>query len=109
MHRISDRIIFCSFRLRRFPQRHLRARDIRLEHTIKLWSIPTIKNLVKSHADILFLPVFAAAKELSSGELTEIPTALTGTTISAVCAHHKNKWLNPLMECFIRLCREAAP
>lgn len=109
MHRISDRIIFCSFHPRRFLQRPLRARDIRLEHTIELWSIPTIKNLVKSDVGISFLPVFAAAEELASGELTEIPTALTGTTISAVCAHHKNKWLSPLMECFIRLCREAAP
>ena len=89
MHRISDRIIFCSFHPRHFLQRPLRARDIRLEHTIELWSIPTIKNLVKSDVGISFLPVFAAAEELASGELTEIPTALTGTTISAVCAHHK--------------------
>lgn len=49
------------------------------------------------------------SEELASGELMEIPTALAGTTISAVCAHHKSKWLSPLMKCFIRLCREATP
>lgn len=96
----------CIFR--QIFEEYLRARAIQLEHTIELWSIPTIKNLVKSNVGISFLPVFAAAEELASGELTEIPTALTGTTISAVCAHHKNKWLSPLMECFIRLCRETA-
>ena len=32
-----------------------------------------------------------------------------GVFYADVGAHHKNKWLSPLMECFIHLCWEAAP
>lgn len=74
-----------------------------LDHTIELWSIPTIKNLVKNNMGVSFLPKFAVEEELRSGELTEIPTTLTDTHISAVCGHHKNKWLSPAMEMFISL------
>ena len=52
------------------------------------------------------MPRFAACEELSSGQLSEIPTQVTHDRISAVCAHHKNKWVSPLMELFIDLCRK---
>lgn len=75
-----------------------------LDHTIELWSIPTIKSLVKNDVGISFLPRFAVQADLDKGMLAEIPTELTDTTISAVCGHHKNKWISPLMQLFISLC-----
>ena len=75
-----------------------------LDHTIELWSIPTIKNLVRNDVGVSFLPQFAVQEELESGELVEIQTEITNRNISAVCAHHKNKWVSPLMQLFIDLC-----
>jgi DNA-binding transcriptional LysR family regulator len=92
----------CIFR--QIFEQYLRESAILLDHTIELWSIPTIKNLVKSDVGVSFLPAFTVQNELISGSLEEIPTRLTGRTITAVCAHHKNKWLSPLMQLFIELC-----
>ena len=53
---------------------------------------------------ISFLPAFTAQEELDAGVLVEIPTEIADRTITAVCAHHKNKWVSPLMQLFIDLC-----
>ncbi len=94
----------CVFR--QIFEQYLNERAIVLDYTIELWSIPTIKNLVKSNMGVSFLPTFAVADELKSGELVEIPTAISHTKISAICAHHKNKWISPVMQLFINLCQE---
>lgn len=92
----------CIFRL--LFEDYLRRKSIVLDHTIELWSIPTIKNLVINEVGISFLPEFSVKKELETGELVEIPTDLPDPSLSAVLAHHKNKWISPLMQCFIDLC-----
>ena len=96
----------CIFR--QMFEGYLRNRSILLDHTIELWSVPTIVNLVKSDAGVSFLPQFVVEKELSSGELVEIPTEMPQPHLSAVCAHHKNKWVSPLIQLFMDLCKEAA-
>jgi DNA-binding transcriptional LysR family regulator len=92
----------CIFR--QMFEQYLREKSIMIDHTIELWSIPTIKNLVKSNVGVSFLPKFAVQEELDRGELVEIPTNLKDAQISAVCGHHKNKWISPLMQAFIDLC-----
>ena len=92
----------CIFR--QIFEQYLNENNIALDRTIELWSIPTIKNLVTSGLGVTFLPVFALENELASGELTEIPCGVTGREITAVCCHHNNKWLSPLMRLFLELC-----
>ena len=92
----------CVFR--QIFEQYLRERSILLDHTIELWSIPTIKNLVKNDVGVSYLPRFSVQEELDDGSLVEIPTGVTDTMISAVCGHHKNKWISPLMQLFIDLC-----
>lgn len=94
----------CIFR--QIFERYLGEKSIALDRTIELWSIPTIKNLVKSGLGVTFLPKFAVEKELANNELKEIVIDITGTEISAVCCHHKGKWVSPLMQLFIDLCTD---
>lgn len=94
----------CIFR--QIFEQYLREKSITLDHTIELWNILTIKNLVKNDVGVSFLPRFAAQEELDRGELVEIPTGVTDKTITAVCAHHSNKWVSPLMRLFKDLCRQ---
>ena len=89
---------------RQLFERYIREKSILLDHTIELWSIPTIKNLVKSSVGISFLPKFSVQEELVRGELVEIPTDLSNVQVTAVCGYHKNKWISPLMQAFIDLC-----
>lgn len=93
----------CVFR--QIFEQYLREKSIMLDHTIELWSIPTIKNLIKNDVGISYLPRFSVQEELDNGSLVEIPTGLTDTTITAVCGHHKNKWISPLMQLFIDICK----
>lgn len=96
----------CIFR--NIFENYLREKKIRLDHTIELWSIPTIKNLLISNMGISYLPTFTVEQELLSGELVEIATELSAEKITAVCGHHKNKWLSPLMKLFIDLVTDKA-
>lgn len=94
----------CIFR--QIFEQYLREKSILLAHTIELWSIPTIKMLVKSDVGVSFLPLFTVQEDLENGELVRIPTGLDGRTITAVCAHHKNKWVSPLMKLFTDQAKE---
>lgn len=94
----------CIFR--QMFEHYLRTNSILMDHTIELWSIPTIKNLVKNNVGVSFLPLFTVHDELSKGELEKIETKIVQPYISAICAHHKNKWISPLMQLFIELCDE---
>ncbi len=94
----------CIFR--QVFEQYLRDKSILLDHTIELWSIPTIKNLVKSNVGITFLPVFSVKEELDCGSLVEIPTDISSPHITAVCGSHVNKWQSPLMKLFVELCTD---
>lgn len=91
----------CVFR--QIFEAYLRERDITLDHTIELVSIPTIKNLVESDVGVSYLPSFAVERELESGELQVVETGLEGRSITAVCGWHKNKWISPLMRLMVEL------
>lgn len=91
----------CIFR--QIFEQYLQRKSIVLDHTIELWSIPTIKNLVKNSMGISYLPTFSVESELNSGELVEIKTELTEARISAVCGYNTNKWVSPAMKLFTQL------
>lgn len=92
----------CIFR--QIFEQYLRKKSILLSHTIELWSIQTIKQLVQNDVGITYLPKFTVERELAQGTLSEIPTEITDATITAVCGYHKNKWVSPLMKLFLELC-----
>lgn len=85
---------------------YLKEKDIVFESTIELGSVDSIKRSVASNLGVAFLPRFTVEEELENGVLREQETGLAGRTITAVCAYHKNKWISPAMELFIRLARE---
>ena len=86
---------------------YLRERAIRMDHTIELGSIPTIKHLVENEVGVTFLPRFAVEDALAAGRLVELETGMEEPVLSAVCAHHKSKWISPLMACFLEIVTAA--
>lgn len=81
-------------------------RAIVMESMMNLGSIESIKQCVASNLRVSFLPRYVVEKELEQKELQEIVTELSDQTITAVCTYHKNKWVTPAMELFIRLARQ---
>lgn len=88
---------FPAQRLREF----LRSLIVRLESTIELWSIESIKKCVASNLGISFLPRFTVLRELESGELRELPLSSSPLSITALCAHHAGRTVSPAMKAFI--------
>jgi len=85
---------------------YFRQKEIKLEHTMELWSIETIKRCVVSNLGFTYLPRFIAKAELESGLLREIPFSMTNTPSKVLCIRHKNHFLSPAMELFIAILRE---
>ncbi len=92
----------CIFR--QIFEKYLKEKSILLNPTIEMGSIHTIKNLVMNDVGISFLPKFTVEEELESGKMMEIPITVEENSIRAVCAYHKNKSLNPLMQLFVDCC-----
>ncbi|MFV0241036.1 MAG: LysR family transcriptional regulator [Lacrimispora sphenoides] len=85
---------------------YLREQDIVLDGVLELGSIEAIKRSVTSNLGVAYLPRYVVEEELENGSLKELKTALSDKTISAICTYHKNKWISPAMELFIRLLNE---
>ncbi len=85
---------------------YLKEQDIVLDGVLELWSIEAIKRSVVSNLGIAYLPKYVVKDELENGSLQELKTDLSTKTISAICTYHKNKWISPAMELFIRLLNE---
>lgn len=95
----------CIFR--QMFEAYLAKRSILLSHTIELWSIPTIKHLVGHDIGVTCLPRFAVEEEIKSGALCELDTQMKDASIHAVCAYRKDKWVSPMLACFVHCCEEA--
>ena len=91
---------------RRRLEEYLRERNITLDATLELWSIETIKRCVMSNLGFTYLPRFAAQGELADGRLVELIAPISGVRFPTLCARHKNRWVTPAMELFMRLLRE---
>ncbi|BBN76316.1 LysR family transcriptional regulator [Salmonella enterica] len=108
-----DQHIPCSFIInepqcvfRQLFESTLRQRRITLENTIELWSIESIKQCVAANLGISFLPRFTVERELSTGQLKELPFGAPSLSIMALCAHHAGKAVSPAMQIFMQ-CMEA--
>lgn len=85
---------------------YLKRKKILVENVMELWSIEAIKRSVVSDLGVAYLPTFAVEAELARGALIELPTELGENEITAVCSHHKNKWIGPALALFLRLVGE---
>ena len=73
---------------------------------MEIESIEAAKRSVASNLGVAFLPRYSVEKELEQGELIELPLEPSAKNITAVCSYHKNKWITPAMDLFIRLLNE---
>lgn len=94
---------------RRQLEEYLRSRDIILDETIELWSTEAIKRCVMSGLGITFLPRFTVKAELESKKLIELDSPISGIRNPVLSVRHKNRYVTPAMELFMRLLREYLP
>lgn len=83
--------------------RYLAERNIIVENNIDIGSLDAAKASVVNNLGIAYFPDFTVSKELEDGTLIAIPLELDSQPVPVVCAYHKNKWVTPAMDLFIRL------
>jgi DNA-binding transcriptional LysR family regulator len=94
------------FTYKHIINRWLAEKNIVLENIIELGNTETVKSCVSGDLGITLLPRFAVAAQLADGTLKALDSDLSREHITAVCTYHKNKWITPAMELFLRLTRE---
>ena len=82
---------------------YLRTVNITIDNEVDLISTEAVKRLVKGNLGIAYLPRFTVEEELNTGAVQEIPTAIQNKQVGTVCRYHKNKWISPAMDLFLRL------
>lgn len=90
----------------RIMDRWLARRRIVLENVIELGNTETVKSCVAGDLGVALLPRFAVEPQLTDGTLQAVDSDFSRERITAVCSYHKNKWVTPAMELFMRLTRE---
>lgn len=82
---------------------YLRTSDITLNGEMELVSTEAVKRCVAGNVGVSYLPRFTVRHELEQKAMRELATGIPGRAIDAVCTYHRNKWVTPAMELFIRL------
>lgn len=85
---------------------YLNSKRIKMNGRILIQSIEAIKLCVMSNIGVAFLPRFTVKKELAEQKLQEIKTDMKEPEIFSMISYHKNKWISPAMELFIRMTKE---
>lgn len=88
---------------------YIKERRIGMNARLELGSIEADKQSVADNLGVAVLPAFAAKKEIDAGRVVCLETALAVDSITEVCTYHKNKWITPAMELFIRLLKGNSP
>ncbi|WP_421901249.1 LysR family transcriptional regulator [Maridesulfovibrio sp.] len=95
----------CSYR--QIFQQLLADKNIKADNIIETASVEVIKQYLLCNIGVSFLPEVVVRKELADGMLKGIPwESLDPIRVQTV--HHKDKWLSPAMEEFMRLLEDAA-
>ncbi|MFC3748579.1 LysR family transcriptional regulator [Paenibacillus sp. GCM10012306] len=85
---------------------YIKDKNIVMDNIIEVGSIEATKRCVSSNLGVAYLPRFTVEEELRNQSLIELTTELEAERITAICSHHKNKWLSPAMELFVSLLEE---
>lgn len=91
----------CSYRTD--FENYLRERHITPAHIMELWSIEAIKRCVMSGLGIGFLPHITVEEEIKEGKLAIIPYSEQIAPMPLFIGHHKDKWVSPAIEKFLKV------
>lgn len=85
---------------------YLKEKNIIIDETMELGSIESIKRSVISNLGVAYLPRYVVADEIESKSLKILDVKIPNNTITAILAYHKNKWISPAMELFLKLLKD---
>ena len=85
----------CCYRIE--LEEFLKRWNVKVDTTMELSSLETIKQCVKSGLGISLLPRIAVEHEINNGELMVLSIETCKISIDAKMIYHKQKWISPSM------------
>ena len=82
---------------------------LEVNSSILVNSINGIVSLLKSSNGVSFLPEYAVADHIASGELCEVKVAIGEQRYYYQVLCHRSKWISPFVQYMISLIREKCP
>lgn len=83
-------------------------KEIEYAPLLEVDNVNGIIELVKNGMGVSFLPEYIINASVTSGELVELDVDGCDTELWSHVAYHRNKWVTPQMELFIKLIEEDA-
>jgi DNA-binding transcriptional LysR family regulator len=94
----------CAYRSK--LERALTNANVRPKATMEFTSVETIKQCVALGMGIACLPTIVAQSEIAAGKLSALRWSGADLGMRTLAVWHKDKWLSPGMQAFLRLLRE---
>jgi DNA-binding transcriptional LysR family regulator len=94
----------CGYR--RKLERALAQAGVTPNSVVEFASVEAIKQCAVLGMGIAHLPAITVAAEIAQQKLAALPWSGPDLTISTQIAWHRDKWLSPAMQAFVRLVRE---
>lgn len=106
---VNDRFVTADIDLAGYSillEKQLQQRGIKVDHDLVLGSVEGVTNVLRGGFGASFIPKYAAAKYLNSGELAEIPVRDLEVSVFSYFLYSRDRWINPAMREFIRIVEE---
>ena len=87
-------------------EEQLQQRDLLMDPVLVLGSVAGVINVVKGGFGSSYIPRYAAARYLDSGELAELPVRDLQLDVYSFFVYNGERWLNPAMREFLRIVEE---
>ena len=89
-------------------EKQLQQLGLAIDCALVLGSVGGVINVLRGGFGSSFIPKYAAAKYLDSGELSEIPVRDLQVSVFSYFLYSRDRWLNPVMREFIRAVEEGS-
>ena len=84
----------------------LAAQEMEIRPVLEIGNTETIIHLLEEGMGVSFLPLFSVEKAIKQGSLSRIQTDIPTIQMCSQLLYHKNKWVTPQMQAFIRIVQD---
>lgn len=87
-------------------ERMLAAQEMEIRPVLEIGNTETIIHLLEEGVGVSFLPLFSVKKAIKHGTLSRIQTDIPTIQMCSQLLYHKNKWVTPQMQAFIKIVQD---
>lgn len=87
-------------------ERILSEKDLTIKPIMEIGDTEAILHLLKKGVGVSFMPMYAVQDSIEKGLLSQVQTAMPALRMWSQLLYHKNKWVTPQMNAFIKIAQD---